>query len=127
MSHQQLMSREEIVERNYRIALLMGAVPEQWYPPSDQYGQSGVHMAFPQGKWYPGNQRYHCKELLKFHSEWNWLMPAVKFMINYFESREWTCTRLLRMSLDSSLEEIFLAVSDYAQHFTKQENPAPER
>ena len=79
------MTPEEITERNKQIALMMGAVPEQWYPPSEPYKQSGVHFAFPQGGWYPNNQRHHCKELLKFHSDWNWLMEVVEFI----ESKEW--------------------------------------
>ena len=55
----------------------MGAEKQQWYPESKMYDQTGVHYSFPKDA-YPNNERYHCDTLLKYHLQWDWLMPVCK-------------------------------------------------
>lgn len=64
-----------VIRNNGIIAEFMGATKEQWYPPSKD--TSGVHYSYPKDC-YPDNEKYHCDFLLKYHTDWNWLLPVVK-------------------------------------------------
>lgn len=65
-----------IQEGNRLIAEFMGAVAEEWYPPNKDTDSTGVHLVFKQGDKYPDNQRHHPDSCLKYHSDWDWLMPV---------------------------------------------------
>lgn len=64
----------DFLEKNGPIAEFMGAIKEQWYPKAKQ--QTGIHYAYPPNE-FPDNEKYHSDNLLKYHSDWNWLMPVV--------------------------------------------------
>jgi hypothetical protein len=72
------MEKDLILEGNKLIAEFMGAVPEQWYPESKMYDLSGIHYAYPTSGIYPDNVRHHSDQLLKYDSDWSWLMPVVE-------------------------------------------------
>jgi len=114
------MTQQEIQERNKQIALMLGAVPEQWYPVSEMYNQSGVHFAFPQGKWYPDNNRYHSQELLKFHSNWNWLMEAVTKVYSLITPSDSIKHDLIQKVGRVQKEAVFIAVSDFASLYNQK-------
>lgn len=72
---------------NILISLYMGAILEEWYPPSKDYNMSGLHLVYPVGtkenpKILPDNRSWHCAGLLKYDSDWNWLMPVINTMYN---------------------------------------------
>lgn len=66
----------------------MDAVIEEWYPKNVQNPeQSGLHASFRAQtdeerkngvSTYPGNEKYHSVELLKYHRSWEWLMMVVE-------------------------------------------------
>ena len=76
------MEKKELLEGNKLVAKFMGAVPEQWYPESKMYNQSGIHYAFPYSGLFPDNTRHHHEEMLKYHSSWDWLMPVIKKILD---------------------------------------------
>lgn len=83
-----------IKEKNVLIALMMGAIKENWYPPNIAENTTGDYYVFPHHlyevqkssgewvsyKWYPNNVRQHGDYDLKFHSDSNWQMEAIDFI-----------------------------------------------
>lgn len=67
------MTTQEKIQFNSKCAAFLGAIPEQWYPPNKDTGRSGIHWVFPHNTWYPDNVRQHSDDLMKFHSDWNWI------------------------------------------------------
>lgn len=135
------MTQKELQERNKELALMMGAVKERWYPPTKEDEEYGTYFVFPQGTWYPGGVRQHNYSLMKFHSDWNWLMEAKRFaerkgldisirgheVMVYRPFRKFYHVRLVEPKLnadvdDSSITEaVFVAVSDFATLYNNKE------
>lgn len=79
---------QKTIDGNILISKYMDAVIEEWYPKNTQYpDQSGLHASFRSQTdeekkagilTYPGNEKYHAVELLKYHSSWEWLMTVVE-------------------------------------------------
>lgn len=77
---------QKTIDGNILISKYMDATIEEWYPKNTQYpDQSGLHASFRSQTdeekkagilTYPGNEKYHAVELLKYHSSWSWLMPV---------------------------------------------------
>ena len=135
------MTQQEIQERNKEIALMLGGIyskaAEAW-----GFGNSRVEKKtiIIEGKSYKSlvwAERFE-KELL-FHSDWNWLMEAVEFINKTHnfdnEHRDLTYTIQYLISggyfpgaieplpkrLMHSINNLFLAVSDFAKLFNNKE------
>jgi hypothetical protein len=121
------MTQEEIQERNKQIALMLG-----WKETSahkrDQYGyyQPVVGYSTPyrntldtQAVEYQFDKNAFATGDLQFHSDWNWLMEAIQFLQNHFESKEWTWTSIERYPLYTDIETVFVLVSDFAKHYNE--------
>jgi hypothetical protein len=125
------MTQEEIQERNKEIAVMLGVdinFSTQVYRDSKS---SLRHILDNMPK----------SEDLKFHSDWNWLMEAVKFINNTHNQdnpyRDLTYTikhllnggwwklkseeKLIPRRLLSDIEQLFLAVSDFAKLYNEGE------
>jgi len=79
---------QKIIESNSLIAEFMEAIPEQWYPESKMYKQSGKHYSFPRSTEYPDNKRFHSDNLLKYHTDWNWLMQVVEKIETLYDNND---------------------------------------
>lgn len=70
------LSKQENI--NIALAKYMGAEVTSIYPPSEQYKMSGLQIAFPSAdKEYPDNKRYYSIPSLKYHKEYNWIVPIL--------------------------------------------------
>lgn len=81
-------------DKNVAIAILMGAVIENWYPYNKDTKRTGKYLKFPEAmyiyddidgkkkqyRWYPDNQRYHGDALLKFDTDSNWQFEAISWI-----------------------------------------------
>lgn len=74
------------MEKEIEIALMLGAIIENWYPPNKDTKTSGIHLSFPTTlinsniKWYPDNKRYHADSLLKFSTDANWQFAVINWI-----------------------------------------------
>lgn len=81
-------------KENISIALMMGAIKENWYPANILEKTTGDYYIFPTHlyevqdslgewkayKWFPDNVKQHCDSHLKFDSDSNWQMEAINFI-----------------------------------------------
>jgi len=65
------------------------------------------------------NMHSYCYDLLKFDSDWNWLMEAIQFLHKHFESKERSWTSIERYPLYTDIETVFVLVSDFAKHYNE--------
>jgi hypothetical protein len=126
MTQQEIQERNmQIEERNKQIALMLGWTYNELM---DRWNEDMLHD-------------YAYVEDLKFHSNWNWLMEAVKFINNTHNQdnpyRDLTYTikhllnggwwklkseeKLIPRRLLSDIEQLFLAVSDFAKLYNEEE------
>ena len=128
------MTQEEIQERNKQIALMLGLKPlKKPYEgafTSDENTFNSFRIFFngllEDESWYA---------YPKFHSDWNWLMEAVEFINNTHNQDNpyrdlhytmgsllhggwWKNTKIPRRLL-SNIEELFIAVSDFAKLYNE--------
>lgn len=98
-------------ERNNQIALMLGYKPNK-------------HNNGSFDDFYDEPQLYVSD--LRFHSDWNWLMEAViycKSKIGIPTSVLMVCLNndVIRALMTANKEEVFIAVSDFAQKFNNKE------
>jgi hypothetical protein len=121
------MTQEEIQERNKEIVLMLG-----WKKTSahkrDQYGyyQPVVGYSTPyrntldtQAVEYQFDKNAFATGDLQFHSDWNWIMKAIQFLQNHFESKEMSWTSIERYPLYTDIETVFVLVSDFAKLYNE--------
>lgn len=75
-----------IQNKNVAIAEMLGAVKENWYPPNKDTESTGDYYVFPAKTWYPDNKRHHGDYGLKFHSDANWQLEALKFITKTYDA-----------------------------------------
>ncbi len=121
------MTQEETQERNKEIALMFG-----WRETSahkrDQYGYyqcvEGYSTPYrntldEQAVEYQYDKNAFAVEDLQFHSDWNWIMEAIQFLQNHFESKERSWTSIERYPLYTDIGTVFVLVSDFAKHYNE--------
>jgi D-mannonate dehydratase len=92
------MTQEEIQERNKEIALMLG-----------------LKLPFSISEY----SALICKNNGNYHSDWNWIMKAIQFLQNHFESKEMVWTAIERYPLFTDIETVFTMVSDFAKHYNE--------
>ena len=121
------MTQEEIKERNKEISLMLG-----WRETSahkvDQYGYyqcvEGYSTPYrntldAQAVEYQYDKNAFATGDLQFHSDWNWLMMAIRFLHKHFESKERSWISIERHPLYTDIETVFVVVSDFAKHYNE--------
>lgn len=68
-------------EGNELIAVYMEAVIEQWYPENKLEKMTGRYAVYPKDK-YPANEKHCGISMLKYHSDWNWIIPVADKVMN---------------------------------------------
>jgi hypothetical protein len=110
------MTQQEITQlRNEQIALML-----DW----EQY-QNSEERWF--GHWKPSTTLASMiekpwsirVERLEFDSDWNWLMEAIQFLQNHFESKEMVWTAIERYPLYTDIDTAFILVSYYAKLYNE--------
>jgi hypothetical protein len=99
------MTQEEIVESNKEIALMLGW---EYVEEKDVWNPNMLH-----------DYSFVKSEELKFHSDWNWLMEAIHFLIGHSESEQMVLTSLERYPIFTDIETVFVIVSDFAKHYNE--------
>jgi hypothetical protein len=110
------MTQQEIQERNSDIALMLGL----------HHDKECVIYGMTAYTW----------DMLRFHSDWNWLMEAVEFIEKIGETKEkygilvditTTYIKVGKILIDFKItpmkkqEGVFIAVSDFAHKFNNKE------
>jgi hypothetical protein len=90
-------------ERNKQIALMLGWTYNSF---NDRWNEDMHH-----------DYSFLKMDELKFHSDWNWLMDAVEFAVEHFEGTSSISERILDMSINSPKEDVFVAVSEFAEYY----------
>ncbi len=110
-----MATEKEIQEGNKLIAEFMGYEIEQKYFITD------ISIARKNGEQYFASK-------LKYHSSWDWLMPAAKKSVDYVKV-DTAGSRLqqdiLRGTRLMDIEECWLAVVKFISWYNKQSNPQP--
>ena len=109
------MTQQEIQEKNVEIAKMLGwktiseleEINEENEHLKDSYFLAHTELVF----WSP--------EILKFNSDWNWLMEAIEFITNYYSCKVLPSVHLLNMSIFTPKEAVFIAVSDFAKLYNE--------
>lgn len=70
-----MIEKEELIKGTMIIAKYMGANVNSWYPPNDH--QTGIHADFPKDLPWPDGKEHHALEMMKYHSDFSWIMPVV--------------------------------------------------
>lgn len=118
------MTQQEIQDRNKDIALMLGALSKNmdwgWMLEDDE-----LNLSFDifNEKIFSNDGGSGWKiQNLKFHSDWNWLMEAVKKILS-IESED-DCLETYYTIIDQipDIEAVFLAVSDFAKKFNNKES-----
>lgn len=125
------MTTQEKIQFNSKCAAFLGAIPEQWYPPNKDTGRSGIHWVFPHNTWYPDNVRQHSDDLMKFNSDWNWIMEIYKkinsvritapmngiqdSIVPYIEHRR----PVIKSIINSNKEEFVVAVNSFIDWYNQ--------
>ena len=79
------MTNQEIIEGNKLIAQFLGGIIVE--PKVDNEG----NCLFDMGKTRKQNEQFWNSKSLKYHKDWNWLMPCVtKCVENGIRYSEWT-------------------------------------
>jgi hypothetical protein len=99
------MTQEQITERNKEIALALGW---EYVEERDIWNPNMLH-----------DYSFVKSEYLKFHSDWNWIMEAIQFLQDHFESKERSWTTIERYPLYTDIETVFVIVSDFAKHYNE--------
>lgn len=73
-------------DKNIAIALMLGAVVENWYPANKDNDTTGNYYIFPERTWYPNNTRQHGDYGLRFDSDYNWMLEALKFITKKYDA-----------------------------------------
>ena len=119
------MTVQEILEGNRFIAEFMGAVTIETYP-------DHVLLDFVKKENYPSNDRYCASSLLKYHSDWNWIMSVIKKIeslknitvgVTYCTCRIWDFTDCLFSTSGETKEEAtFLGIIQFIKyyHYSKE-------
>jgi len=106
------MTQQEIQERNKDIALMLGL----------HHDEECVIYGMTAYTW----------DMLRFHSDWRWLMDAVEFIKNLdlsefnYHVGKMTLFRvhknvIEKMSITSKKEAVFIAVSDFAKLYNNKQ------
>jgi hypothetical protein len=119
------MTQKEIQERNKQIALMLGWSYITWQEASklaDSSIKPGWWSVAPKKSlvinrynFYKGRSHNH----LRFNFDWNWLIKAIQFLQNHFESKEMIWTSIQRHTLFTDIETVFITVSDYAKLYNE--------
>ncbi len=100
---------EEIQERNKQIALMLGwRVGHKDFPKEQRWSK----------EWFDTSEIRH--EILHFHTDWNWLMEAVKkvyLLISPSDSRKHD---IIQKVGRGQREAAFIAVSDFAKLYNEK-------
>ena len=120
------MTQEETQERNKEIVLMLG-----WKKTSahkrDQYGYyqcvEGYSTPYrntldTQAVEYQFDKNAFATGDLQFHSDWNWLMMAIQFLQNHFDSKGMIWVNF-PYEWFSDKYKVFIAVSDFAKHYNE--------
>lgn len=99
----------EIAEGNKKIALFMGAKIIK------PIGHTGRDIEFPI---QTGGLYVHQVSDLRYHTSWDWLMPAVKKMINadmesFDTYRLWLCDSLSTADINKVYDSLIDAIDSY--------------
>jgi hypothetical protein len=118
------MTQEEIQERNKQIAFMFG-----WKEATLEYKLKWCNVKTEERlnrinpEYVPvlmkKNEEPFWKSSLEWHSDWNWLMEAIQFLQNHFESKERSWTSIERYPLYTDIETVFVLVSDFAKHYNE--------
>jgi hypothetical protein len=118
------MIQEEIQERNKQIALMLG-----WKEATLEYKLKWCNVKTEERlnrikpKYIPilmkENEEPLFESFLKWDSDWNWLMMAIRFLHKHFESKERSWTSIERYPLYTDIETVFVLVSDFAKHYNE--------
>jgi hypothetical protein len=96
---------QETQERNKEIATMLGW---EYVEERDVWNPNMLH-----------DYSFVKSEDLKFHSDWNWIMEAIQFLQDHFESKERSWTTIERYPLYTDIETVFVIVSDFAKHYNE--------
>lgn len=99
------MAQQQIAERNKQIALMVGW---EYVEERDVWNPNMLH-----------DYSFVKSDEIKFHSDWNWIMEAIQFLQDHFESKERSWTTIERYPLYTDIETVFIIVSDFAKHYNE--------
>ena len=118
------MTPQEIQERNKEIALMLG-----WKEATLEYKLKWCSVKTEERlnrinpEYVPvlmkENEEPLFESFLRWHSDWNWIMKAIQFLQNHFESKERSWTSIERYPLYTDIETVFVLVSDFAKHYNE--------
>ncbi len=115
------MTAQEIQERNKQIALMLGAI---YSSHADAWGFGNARIEPNELKF--GNEIFkgcvwaeRFEKELKFHSDWNWLMTAAKFMLDVVSENDDMETWYSFTNQLPDIEAAFVMLSDFAKEYTK--------
>jgi hypothetical protein len=109
------MTQEEIQERNKQIALMLGLKPLQrpylgaYQPTHDTHNSAFYHERIERESWYIYPQ---------YDSDWNWLMEAIQFLQDHFDSKGMIWVNF-PYEWYTNIEKVFTTVSDFAKHYNE--------
>lgn len=106
------MIQQEIQERNEQIALMLG-----W----EQYEDSEERLF---GFWRPNTilEKPWSRrvERLEFHSDWNWLIESIKYILTITSEDDEIETYNIIIDQIPDIEAFFIAVSDFAKVYNNE-------
>ena len=128
------MTQEEIQERNKQIIQMLGFKRGFWIHQEKPLTDDKKQWWDIDGKTFLGTRVRYDKDL-EFHSNWNWLMEAVKFIEkldgSYSISNKscaisvdepyWFGAEIIVKTNESIHEAVFIAVSDFAKLYNEGE------
>lgn len=107
---------QQIIEGNTLIAKFMGAVIIEHYPDHDL-------LDFLHRDNYPDNNRYYATTSLKYHKEWNWIIPVVRKIKGVDETtstRLYFYNRKIDMDLTNlNIEQVHTSIVEFIKAYNK--------
>ena len=74
------MDKKEISIKNILIAKFIGAIAISTFLSDDNLTEHEL-LDYVKKENYPDYSRYHSSNFLKYHNDWNWLMPIITHCI----------------------------------------------
>jgi len=96
---------------NILIVEFIGVKPKQ-FGTSKEYELYGVIESIEDGE---DEKHFFTPEEMKFHSDWNWLMPAAKFCLNYDDSQDSYWSNICEALGTCDIDSVYNAVGEFIE------------